>query len=590
MSTEGLEKAGASHPRVGPVAVMQKALARAVEDAVSRAMAEGRLPAQAGDSLATLGDEHVEVPRDTGNGDLASTAGLRLAGPCRMSPRRIAEEIQVGLDLGAIGVERTEVAGPGFVNFYLAARWLNQIVATILAEGSAYGRSQVGANLPVQVEFVSANPTGPLGVVNARAATVGDVLTALLAAVGFAVRREYYINDTGGQVERLGRSVEARWLELEGREAAIPEGGYRGEYVIDIARAYEKAHGERARGLPPPERPIDMGRFAATMMIEDHRTRLSDFGVNFDVWYSQDAHIDQAACDRTLAELEAGGHIYRQDGAVWLKTTTFGDDKDRVLVKSDGLATYFLADIAYHRDKFARGFKQIIDIWGPDHHGHVRRMKAAVTALGRPPEALEILIVQWVRLMEGGELARMSKRRGQIVPMEDLINEVGVDAARFFFLMRSHDSHMDFDLDLAKLKTAENPVYYVQYAHARICGILRQPEAEATLPGQSPRGAPGDTALKEALERLGEPAELALIRQLADFPEEVAGAAFAREPHRLTRYALEVATVFHKFYDTCRVLTEDASLRLGRLALVDATRVVLANVLSLCGVSAPERM
>lgn len=592
MATVDADQVGTAHPRVGPVGEMQKSLAAAVAAAVARAVAEGRLPPEAVVALAGVGDGHVEVPRDAGHGDLASTACLRLAGPCRLPPRRVAEEIAGGVDLVTLPVERIEVAGPGFINFYLEPRWLNQVVGRIVTEGKAYGRSNLGGGVPVQVEFVSANPTGPLGVVNARAAAVGDALAAALGAIGFASQREYYINDTGGQVERLGRSVEARWLELQGQEAAIPEGGYRGDYVIDIAKAYEAAHGEPARDMPSEERALAMGRFAADLMVENHRSLLASFGVNFDVWYSQNANIDQAACDQTLAELDAGGHIFRQAGAVWLRTTTFGDDKDRVLVKSDGQPTYFLADIAYHRDKFARGFQRVIDLWGPDHHGHIGRMKAAVRALGFPEDALEILIVQWVRLIEGGQLARMSKRRGQIVPMEDLVNEVGVDAARFFFLMRSHESHLDFDLDLAKLKTSDNPVYYVQYAHARICSILRQPEAQAVqeLGAEGASGAAGGGALKIALGLLGEPAEVALIRQLADFPEEVAGAALAREAHRLTRYALEVATAFHKFYDTCRVLTDDPALRQARLVLADATRVVLANALGLCGVSAPEKM
>lgn len=593
----------AEYPRVGPVGEMQKSLAAAVRAAVVKAAAGGRLPSEAVGALEAAGQAHVEVPRDPGHGDLASTAPLRLAGACRLPPRRVAEEIAAGLDLAGLPVESVEVAGPGFINFRLEPRWLNQVIARILREGPAYGRSNVGAGVPVQVEFVSANPTGPLGVVNARAAAVGDTLAAVLAAAGFAAQREYYINDVGGQIERLGRSVEARWLELQGREAQIPEGGYRGEYIIDIARAYEAAHGDEARRMSPAERAAAMGRFASDMMVQSHRARLAEFRVNFDVWYSQNENITPAACERTLADLEARGHVFRQGGAVWLRTTTFGDDKDRVLVKSDGQPTYFLADIAYHRDKFERGFKRVIDLWGPDHHGHIRRMKAAVRALGYPEDALEVLIVQMVRLMEGGQLARMSKRRGQIVPMEELIAEVGVDAARFFFLMRSHESHLDFDLELAKQKTQDNPVFYVQYAHARISSILRQPQAreagwggagegdagsETNLAGAGAR--PDEARLRAVLPLLGEPAEVALIRRLADFPDEVVGAALAREPHRLTRYALEVATAFHKFYDTCRVLTDDLDLRVARLALADATRVVLANTLGLCGVSAPERM
>ncbi len=606
--TKGPKSRPAVRPRVGPVGELQRELARAVAAAVDRAVTSGRLPPEAKPALDALGEGHVEVPKDPGHGDLASTASLRLAGPCRLPPRRVGEEIQAGLDLSRLPVERTEVAGPGFLNFFLRPNWLNQVVARIRSEGPSYGRSDLGRGTKVQVEFVSANPTGPLGVVNARAAAVGDALASLLDAVGYQVEREYYINDAGGQIERLGRSVEARWLELQGQKAEIPEGGYPGEYVIDIARAFEAAHGEEARRRPADERAALMGRFAAKHMVESHRARLAEFGVNFDVWFSQRALMDTDAIDRTLADLEAGGRVYRRDGAVWLRTTDFGDDKDRVLVTSHGQATYFLADIAYHRDKFNRGFEKVIDLWGPDHHGHIRRMKAAVEALGYPPDALEVLIVQWVRLMEGGQLARMSKRRGQIVPMEELTGEVGVDAARFFFLMRSHDSHLDFDLDLAKLRTADNPVYYVQYAHARISSILRQPGADL-VPAESSgpeaaRSTSGNDAQRPAsgaetprpafdpavLDLLTEPAETALIRQLADFPEEVAGAAFAREPHRLTRYATEVATAFHKFYDTCRVLTDDPALRRARLALADATRIVLRNALALCGVSAPEKM
>ena len=590
-----------TYPKVGPVGEMQRAIARAIALAISSAVAAGRLPTAAIEAVTALGDGHMEVPRDAGHGDLASTAPLRLAGACRQAPRHIAEEIQASLELGGLPVVHTEIAGAGFLNFHLRPGWLSQVVADIREKGASFGRSDLGRGEAVQVEFVSANPTGPLGVVNARAAAVGDALASVLAAVGFAAQREYYINDTGGQVERLGRSVEARWLELQGQEGTIPEGGYRGEYIIEIARAYEAAHGEAARGITGEQRAAQMGRYAVERMVAGQRACLDEFGVRYDVWYSQDAHIDQPACDATLADLGVGGHTYRKDGAVWLRTSTFGDDKDRVLVKRTGEPTYFLADIAYHRDKFARGFRKVIDLWGPDHHGHVGRMKAAVAALGHPPDAVEILIVQWVRLLEGGQPARMSKRRGQIVPMEDLIGEVGVDAARFFFLLRSHDSHLDFDLDLAKQRSSDSPVYYVQYAHARILSILRQPEAVETL---SPDGLPGGQAgaaaggpaaasppaLRDALELLTEPAEVALIRQLADFPDEVAGAAFAREPHRLTRYAMEVATAFHRFYDTCRVLTDDPALRLGRLALADATRVVLANTLGLLGVSAPDRM
>jgi arginyl-tRNA synthetase len=574
----GPAKAAVVRPRVGQVGDAQRALARAISAATANAVSEGRLPPEAGETLSALGEAHLEVPRESGKGDFASTAGLRLAGPCRLPPRRIAEEIRAGLDLSGLPVDRTEVAGAGFLNFFLTPGWLNEVVARIRTEGPAYGRSQLGRGVKVQVEFVSANPTGPLGVVNARAAAVGDALAALLDAAGFTVEREYYVNDAGGQIERLGLSVEARWRELQGWKAEIPEGGYPGDYVIDIARAYEAERGDQARAAGHGRRVADMARFAVDRMVASHREHLSDYGVSYDVWFSQEALMQTDALDLTVADLEARGHVFRADGAVWLRTTSFGDDKDRVLLRSNGEPTYFLADIAYHRDKYARGFRHVIDLWGPDHHGYVPRMMAAVGALGLPPDALEVLIVQMVRLLEGGELAKMSKRRGQIVPMEDLLAEVGRDAARFFFLMRSADSHLDFDLDLAKHRSSDNPVYYVQYAHARICSILRQADA----------GSEPDDGLDLSL--LTQEPELALIRLLADFPEEVAGAAFAREPHRLTRYASELAAAFHKFYDTCRVLTDEAPLRRARLALVDAARIVLSNVLGLCGVSAPRKM
>jgi len=573
--------AGPGRFKAGKVGEMERALSGAVRSAVAKACCEGRLPPAAGEAFEELGPAYLEVPRDRNKGDFATTAALRLAGPCGMPPRRIAEELEAGLDLSGLPVVRTEVAGPGFLNFHLAPGWLNDVVADIRRQGAAYGRSDLGRGVRVQVEFVSANPTGPLGVVNARAAAVGDTLASLLEATGFDVEREYYINDAGSQIDKLGRSVEARWLELQGREASVPEGGYQGEYIIDIARAYEAERGEWARRAGPEERVRDMARFAVERMVKTHREQLAEFGVEFDVWFSQARLMETGAVERTLADLEARGHTYRKDGAVWLRTTAFGDDKDRVLVKSDGEPTYVLPDIAYHRDKFSRGFRHVIDLLGPDHHGYVARLKAAVQALGYPEDALEVLIVQVVRLVEGGRPARMSKRRGQIVPMEDLVEKVGRDAARFFFLMRSQDSHLDFDVDLARHRTADNPVYYVQYAHARISSILRQPEAAADA-----RAGAGP----EELALLVEPSELALIRKLADLPEEVAGAALAREPHRLTRYAIELATAFHKFYDECRVLVEDRPLRRARLALADATRITLANVLRLCGVSAPERM
>ncbi len=528
----------------------------------------------------------LEIPKDRKFGDYACNAAMLLARSARQNPRAVAASLLEALDLSGTQVDRAEIAGPGFINLYLKPTWVYEALREVLKADAEYGRSRAGAGQRVQVEFVSANPTGPLVVVNARAAALGDALAACFKWSGYDAQREYYVDNMGTQVDTLGKSFELRLRELLGETVEFPEGCYPGDYVVDLAKRFLEERGEeearRLLGVPSElARQRQFAAYGVERVVTWHRNQLDRYGVHFDEWFSQKSLAESGAVDRAMATLRKHGHVYEQDGAVWFRTTTFGDDKDRVVIRSNGEPTYFALDIAYHLNKFERGFQKVIDLWGPDHASHVTRMMAMTQALGYPAGSLEILIVQWVRLLSGGQLVKMSKRAGDFVTMEELIDEVGKDAARFFFLMRAAESHLDFDLDLAKLKTADNPVFYVQYAHARISSLLRQAAQEGFAPRELP---------VEALACLTDPSEQELIRKLAQLPEEIAGAAAAREPHRLTRYAIDLATLFHKFYDSCRVLGAEPELRDARLVLVQATRIALRNVLGLLGVSAPERM
>jgi len=543
---------------------VQRELRAALEGAAERAGWADKVPAT------------VEVPRDPAHGDFASNLALALAGPLGQAPRRIADSLAEHFETRGTRVRSLEVAGPGFLNFRLHPTWLGEAVRQALEQGGAYGRSDAGGGQKVLVEFVSANPTGPLVLVAARAAAVGDVLASTLEWSGHRAEREYYVNDAGRQVELLAASLEARMREQQGEQAAIPDGGYPGMYLVDLAVQALRDLGPGI--LDSPARYEVLREYAVERMVASHRAELAAYGVHFATWFREAAFRTAGRVAELLDLLERRGAAYERDGARWLASSRYGDDKDRVLIKSDGEYTYILPDAAYHLDKLRRGHEKLINLWGPDHHGYIPRMQAALQALGYPPGTLEVLIVQWVRLLRGGDPVRLSKRGGVTILMRDLLEEAGTDAARFFFLLRSHDSPMDFDLDLARLKAAENPVYYVQYAHARIASILREAERRAIAPDPA------------RLDRLAEPAELALARRLADLPAEVLAAAEMREVHRLTRYAGDLATLFHKFYDTCRVLGEDPEVTATRLALVRATRITLGNTLSLLGVSAPERM
>ena len=522
----------------------------------------------------------VGVPREKGHGDLASnvamTAARRLHRPPRAIAEALAEELGARDDLFAA----VEVAGPGFLNLRIAPARLRRVVAEILAAGPRWGKSDAGGGRKVLVEFVSANPTGPLNVVSARAAAFGGTLTRLLRAAGYDARSEFYVNDVGRQVRLLGESLLARYHEARGEsEAAIPEGGYEGAYLVELARSLDPAEMEALLGKrTPAEQAAALGELAVERIRRGQERDLADYGVRFDRWFRQhDLYPD--GVEKVLDRLRSQGWVEEREGAAWFRSTAFGDDQDRVLVRANGEPTYFLADLAYHADKHDRGFDTAIDIWGPDHHGYIGRMQAGMEALGYGKDWLEVLIVQQVNLLSGGKPVKMSKRRGEFVTLRDLMEEVGRDTAIFFFLMRRAESHLDFDLDLARQQSEENPVFYVKYAHARVSGILRKAREEGA---PDPQGS--------SLDRLEEEHELDLVKMLAQLPVVVEGAARAREPHRLTNYLRDVAQSFHLFYHHCRVVGPDADLTRARLALTQAARVVLANGLALMDIEAPERM
>jgi arginyl-tRNA synthetase len=519
----------------------------------------------------------VERPRDAAHGDIATPVAMSLAKVLKKNPMEIAERVAGALRIDPGVVASVEAARPGFINFRLAAPVLQKTVREALESGDAYGRTDDGAGRRLQVEYVSANPTGPLVIVSARAAAVGNAILNLLDFAGYRTQGEYYVNDYGKQVEALGASLGFRLRErlgLVAGEESIENYQYPGSYLAEIASALDEP---RARELAAAADTSELGRFAASQLLERIRDDLGRYGARFDEFFLESSlHPD--AVEAAYRRLVASGHTYEQDGAVYFRSTDFGDDKDRVLKKSDGVPTYFVADVAYHAAKLDRGFDRAIGLLGPDHHGYVARMQAAMTALGAPADWLEIIIVGWVRLLEDGNPVSMSKRAGEFITMRELIDDVGVDVAKYFFLMRRANSPLDFDLTLARKQSDENPVYYVQYAHARIASVIRFAEER----GVSAQGA--DLSLLTAAE------ERALMLHLLYFPGVVAGAAHAREPHRITTYAQELATAFHQFYHECRIVGDDAAVSAARLDLARATKIVLKNALHLLGVSAPSSL
>ncbi|MFH0346326.1 arginine--tRNA ligase [Bacillus vallismortis] len=522
----------------------------------------------------------LETPKDKTHGDYSTNMAMQLARIAKKAPRQIAEEIVAHFDKGKASIEKLDIAGPGFINFYMNNHYLTKLIPSVLKAGEAYGETNIGNGERVQVEFVSANPTGDLHLGHARGAAVGDSLCNVLSKAGYDVSREYYINDAGNQINNLALSVEVRYFEALGLEKTMPEDGYRGEDIIAIGKRLAEEYGDRFVNEEESERLAFFREYGLKYELEKLRKDLENFRVPFDVWYSETSLYQNGKIDKALEAIREKGHVYEEDGATWFRSTTFGDDKDRVLIKKDGTYTYLLPDIAYHKDKLDRGFDKLINVWGADHHGYIPRMKAAIEALGYEKGTLEVEIIQLVHLYKNGEKMKMSKRTGKAVTMRDLIEEVGLDAVRYFFAMRSADTHMDFDLDLAVSTSNENPVYYAQYAHARICSMLRQGEEQGLKP-----------AADLDFSHIQSEKEYDLLKTIGGFPEAVAEAAEKRIPHRVTNYIYDLASALHSFYNAEKVIDpENEEKSRERLALMKATQITLNNALQLIGVSAPEKM
>lgn len=557
-----------------PIQQLRDGLAHLVAAALEKSRHGGLL------GFETMPDFIIEVPRDEGHGDFSTNAALLMARQARMAPRHIAEIIISQIDLATMpALNKIEVAGAGFINFFINQSWFYQIPALVLQLGEKYGSGD-RQNQRIQVEFVSANPTGNLHMGNARGGAIGDSLANILSLAGYDVEREFYINDAGNQIEIFGQSLEARYLQLMGAQIEFPDEGYAGQDVVDTVKNIIRDHRDTLLSMEPAERQALVVNYALKEKLAYIKNTLANFGIHYNVWFSERTLHESGKVADTVAYLHDKGYIYEEEGALWFKSTLFGDEKDEVVIRANGLPTYFAADIAYHKDKFERGFDKVINVWGADHHGHVGRMKGAIKALGYDPDRLEILLMQLVRLYRGGVIVRMSKRTGTTVSLDELIEEVGQDAARFFFVMRSPDSQMDFDLDLAKQRSQENPVYYVQYAHARIRSIFRQAQAagvEFKQPGEVDYTVLGAE-------------ELEILRKIADFPQEIAAAARTLAPQRIARYVLDLAGLFHSFYNHHRVLSENRPLQDARLVLVETIRITIQNGLNILGVSAPDQM
>ena len=586
---------------------MKTEIAQLVESALQSLVDQGVLAADA------VRPPVIERARDPEHGDFATNAAMVNSKAAGMNPRQLAEQLIAAIP-SADFISEVSIAGPGFINFRVASDAQSAIVERILSEGEQFGRSNVGEQKKVQVEFVSANPTGPLHVGHGRGAAYGSVVADLLEAVGFDVDREYYVNDAGRQMDILGTSVWLRYLELAGEELSFPSNGYKGDYVWDIAATLHREKGDairfasnevfadipadepaggdkeehidalidRAKALLGKEGYREVFDLGLNVILDDIRDDLGLFGVRYENWYSERSLVESGNVEAVIEKLKAAGHLYEKDGAWWFKSTDFGDEKDRVVVRDNGQTTYFASDIAYHLEKFERGYDRVIDVWGADHHGYVPRVKAAIQAMGGNPEQLDVLLVQFAILYEGGERKQMSTRSGEFVTLRELRKDVGTDAARFFYIMRKCEQHLDFDLDLARSQSNENPVYYVQYAHARICSVFRQ----ASEKGVNTQLSDGNTHL----ELLTESHEQSLMKTLARYPEVLQNAALNSEPHQLTHFLRELANELHSYYNAHQFLVDDSNLTDARLKLITATRQVLLNGLKLIGISAPEKM
>lgn len=521
----------------------------------------------------------LETPKDKNHGDYATNMAMQLARIAKKPPRAIAEEIVKQVNQEEASIKSIEIAGPGFINFFMDTSYLTDVVSTIFEQGKHYGETNDGGGEQVQIEFVSANPTGTLHLGHARGAAYGDTLANVMTKAGYEVEREYYINDAGNQIDQLALSIDVRYAQAFGEDKEMPENSYRGQDIIDLANQLAEEYGRQFLEMQESERLAAFREHGLNHLLEQIKQDLEAFRVPFDTWFSERSLYDENRVTGAVDALRERGYVYESEGAVWFRSTDFGDDKDRVLVKNDGNYTYLTPDIAYHQDKISRGFDQVINIWGADHHGYVTRMKAAIQALGYE-DLLDIKITQMVNLFENGEKVKMSKRTGKAVMMKELIDEVGVDATRYFFIMRSNDAHLDFDMDLARSESNDNPVYYVQYAHARICSMLRQAEEKDVDIDATP-----DLSLLTAEK------EVDLLKRLGDYPQVISEAATRKMPHRIPQYVFDLASDLHSFYNAEKVIdTDNMELTQARIALMQATRVVIEDALNLIGVHAPEKM
>ena len=552
-------------------------LREAIEAAIKAAIADGSLPEAEIPAFA------LEVPADRSHGDWACNAAMAGARAFRLAPRKIAETVVSHLDLTPTYFDRCEIAGPGFLNFFLNPRFYADVLRDVETLGEQYGRSDYGKGEKVMVEFVSANPTGPMHMGNARGGALGDCLAAVLDAAGYDVWREFYVNDAGNQIEKFGVSLEARYLQIYKGEDAVefPEDGYHGDDIREHAQNYANEFGDKLLAVSPEERRAALVQYALPKNIARMQRDLEKYRIHYDRWFLESTLHEDGELNEVVEILKNKGLTYEKEGALWYRATDFGAEKDEVLIRQNGNPTYFTADIAYHRNKFNRGFTRLIDVWGADHHGHVARMKGAMDAIGMDGSKLDVVLIQLVRLVRAGEVVRMSKRSGKAIQLADLLDEVPIDAARFLFNMREANTQMDFDLDLAVQQDSQNPVYYVQYAHARICSLFQK------LAGEGLTLRP---CTDEELALLNKPEEIELLRHIASYTDEIVAAAKGYDPARITRYVITLANLFHSFYNACRIGGEEDSLAHARLQLCAAVLTVIRNVLRMFNITAPERM
>lgn len=544
--------------------------------AMGELVADGTFPAEPVPAFNT------EIPADSKNGDVSTNAAMVCARPFRNNPRKIAEAIVSKIDLNGSYFARCEVAGPGFINFFYSTEWYATVVATVLEQKEKYGETDLGAGKSVLVEFVSANPTGPMHIGNARGGAIGDCLASVLEKAGYEVAREFYINDAGNQIEKFKTSLEVRYLQIYKPETELPEDAYKGQDIIDHANAFNEIYGDKYVNADSEERRQALCDFALPKNIQKLHDDLGKYRIQYDKWFNESTLHKDGSVQRVIEQLKASGHTYEKDGALWFKTTEFGDEKDRVLVRENGVPTYLVPDIAYHYNKLAvRKFDKAVDIFGADHHGYIARIKASMTALGVDADRLDIVIMQMVNLVRNGEKYKLSKRSGKAITLSTLLDEIPIDAARFFFNLREPNSHFDFDLDLAVSQTSQNPVYYVQYAHARICSVLKKMNEE---------GIEVKSLDKVALSVLTAPEEQEMIKHLATLPNVINEAAKAYDPAKVTKYVIDLATMYHKFYNNCRIMGEDESVMQARLSLSLAVKQVIKNILDMLKITCPESM